>query len=68
MRTARSFDPCLPCGVHLFLSDGKAIQVQRSPTFGRASSGRGALQGIQEKKLPQSRKDAKEECKEVRSC
>ena len=23
MRTVRSFDPCLPCGVHMYLGDGK---------------------------------------------
>ncbi len=35
MRTVRSFDPCLPCGVHMYLGDGKEIQVAHSPTFGR---------------------------------
>jgi hydrogenase large subunit len=34
MRTVRSFDPCLPCGVHMYLGDGKEIQVLHSPTFG----------------------------------
>jgi hydrogenase large subunit len=34
MRTVRSFDPCLPCGVHMYLGDGKEIQVRHSPTFG----------------------------------
>ena len=34
MRTIRSFDPCLPCGVHMYLGDGKEIQVQHSPLFG----------------------------------
>jgi hydrogenase large subunit len=35
MRTVRSFDPCLPCGVHMYLGGGKEIQVAHSPTFGR---------------------------------
>jgi hydrogenase large subunit len=34
MRTVRSFDPCLPCGVHMYLGDGKEIQVNYSPTLG----------------------------------
>jgi hydrogenase large subunit len=34
MRTVRSFDPCLPCGVHMYLGDGKVIQVRHSPMFG----------------------------------
>ncbi len=34
MRAVRSFDPCLPCGVHMYLGDGKTIQVRHSPTFG----------------------------------
>lgn len=34
MRTIRSFDPCLPCGVHMYLGGGKEIQVAHSPTFG----------------------------------
>jgi len=34
MRAVRSFDPCLPCGVHMYLGDGKEIEVRHSPTFG----------------------------------
>ncbi len=34
MRTVRSFDPCLPCGVHMYLGDGKTLQTVHSPTFG----------------------------------
>jgi hydrogenase large subunit len=34
MRTVRSFDPCLPCGVHMILGKGKEILVRHSPTFG----------------------------------
>lgn len=38
MRTIRSFDPCLPCGVHMYLGNGKEIQVNHSPTFGMQGS------------------------------
>jgi hydrogenase large subunit len=34
MRTVRSFDPCLPCGVHMYLGEGRELQVRHSPTFG----------------------------------
>jgi hydrogenase large subunit len=34
MRTVRSFDPCLPCGVHLYLGEGKELTLRHSPTFG----------------------------------
>jgi hydrogenase large subunit len=34
MRAVRSFDPCLPCGVHMYLGDGKTIEVRHSPTLG----------------------------------
>jgi hydrogenase large subunit len=36
MRTVRSFDPCLPCGVHMYLGPGKEIQARHSPMFGNA--------------------------------
>ncbi|WP_294568432.1 nickel-dependent hydrogenase large subunit, partial [uncultured Arthrobacter sp.] len=32
MRTVRSFDPCLPCGVHMYLGDGKTLEKRHSPT------------------------------------
>ncbi len=32
MRTVRSFDPCLPCGVHMFLGNGKLVKQQHTPT------------------------------------
>ena len=38
MRTVRSFDPCLPCGVHMYVGDGKVIEVKHSPMFGAAGS------------------------------
>jgi hydrogenase large subunit len=31
MRAVRSFDPCLPCGVHMYLGDGKTLQTTHSP-------------------------------------
>ncbi|SDI06387.1 hydrogenase large subunit [Sinosporangium album] len=31
MRTVRSFDPCLPCGVHMYLGDGKELRKLHSP-------------------------------------
>jgi hydrogenase large subunit len=31
MRTVRSFDPCLPCGVHMFVGNGKTIETVHSP-------------------------------------
>ncbi|HEV7218818.1 MAG TPA: nickel-dependent hydrogenase large subunit [Terriglobales bacterium] len=34
MRTVRSFDPCLPCGVHMYLGNGKTLQTHHSPMFG----------------------------------
>jgi hydrogenase large subunit len=41
MRTVRSFDPCLPCGVHMYLGPGKEIQVKHSPIFGAGSIAHG---------------------------
>lgn len=35
MRTVRSFDPCLPCGVHMFLGNGKVLETRHSPMFGQ---------------------------------
>lgn len=34
MRTIRSFDPCLPCGVHMYTGKGKLLEVRHSPMFG----------------------------------
>ena len=36
MRAVRSFDPCLPCGVHMHMGNGKVLQTLHSPTFGAA--------------------------------
>jgi hydrogenase large subunit len=33
MRTVRSFDPCLPCGVHMYLGPGREIERRHSPTM-----------------------------------
>jgi hydrogenase large subunit len=34
MRAVRSFDPCLPCGVHMYLGDGRLLDVRHTPMFG----------------------------------
>ena len=34
MRTVRSFDPCLPCGVHMYLGNGRVIEQRHAPMFG----------------------------------
>jgi hydrogenase large subunit len=34
MRTVRSFDPCLPCGVHMYLGNGRVIEEHHAPMFG----------------------------------
>jgi hydrogenase large subunit len=31
MRAVRSFDPCLPCGVHMYLGGGKVLQTTHTP-------------------------------------
>ena len=33
MRTVRSFDPCLPCGVHMYLGKGKVLKKIHSPAM-----------------------------------
>ena len=34
MRAVRSFDPCLPCGVHMYHGAGKILETHHSPMFG----------------------------------
>jgi hydrogenase large subunit len=34
MRTVRSFDPCLPCGVHMYTGDGRVVERHHSPMLG----------------------------------
>jgi len=34
MRAVRSFDPCLPCGVHMYVGAGKTLEVRHVPMFG----------------------------------
>ncbi len=36
MRTVRSFDPCLPCGVHMYTGKGKVLEARHVPMFGAA--------------------------------
>lgn len=35
MRAVRSFDPCLPCGVHMYLGNGKVLETNHSLMFGQ---------------------------------
>ena len=42
MRTVRSFDPCLPCGVHMYLGDGKVLDVRHVADVRRAEVTRAA--------------------------
>jgi hydrogenase large subunit len=39
MRTVRSFDPCLPCGVHMFDGRGKVLEAWHSPMLGPGGNG-----------------------------
>ncbi|QSB16129.1 nickel-dependent hydrogenase large subunit [Natronosporangium hydrolyticum] len=39
MRAVRSFDPCLPCGVHMYLGEGKTLQKLHSPHAYTADGG-----------------------------
>jgi hydrogenase large subunit len=39
MRAVRSFDPCLPCGVHMYLGKGKTLRQVHSPMFGAQQHG-----------------------------
>lgn len=32
MRTVRSFDPCLPCGVHMYFGNGRTLETIHSPS------------------------------------
>ncbi|HLV75099.1 hydrogenase large subunit [Actinomadura hallensis] len=34
MRAVRSFDPCLPCGVHMYVGGGRTLKKMHSPMFG----------------------------------
>jgi hydrogenase large subunit len=34
MRAVRSFDPCLPCGVHMYLGNGRTLKQVHSSMFG----------------------------------
>ncbi|MGH8274643.1 MAG: nickel-dependent hydrogenase large subunit [Gammaproteobacteria bacterium] len=34
MRAVRSFDPCLPCGVHMYLGNGKVLETTHTPSNG----------------------------------
>jgi hydrogenase large subunit len=34
LRTVRSFDPCLPCGVHMYTGGGRVLEAFHSPMLG----------------------------------
>ena len=36
MRTVRSFDPCLPCGVHMYTGGGRVLEACHDPFLGNA--------------------------------
>jgi hydrogenase large subunit len=38
MRAVRSFDPCLPCGVHMYLGKGKTLKRVHQPMLGNHGS------------------------------
>ena len=38
MRTVRSFDPCLPCGVHMYLGKGKTLEQRALADVRRAAA------------------------------
>jgi hydrogenase large subunit len=38
MRTVRSFDPCLPCGVHIYNGATKLLETRHVPMFGAHGS------------------------------
>jgi len=38
MRTVRSFDPCLPCGVHMYTGEGKLLEVHYNPMWGNPNA------------------------------
>jgi len=39
MRAVRSFDPCLPCGVHMYLGQGRTLERTHSPILGACGEG-----------------------------
>jgi hydrogenase large subunit len=41
MRAVRSFDPCLPCGVHMYTGKGKLLEARHVPMFGAAGNSHG---------------------------
>ena len=38
MRAVRSFDPCLPCGVHMYLGSGRVLETRHLPMHGVAAT------------------------------
>ena len=52
MRAVRSFDPCLPCGVHMYLGDGKVLEARHSPMFGVAGEQMTATANASSRRTP----------------
>ncbi len=42
LRTVRSFDPCLPCGVHMYVGGGRELTQAHNPMMGMEGWRRGA--------------------------
>ena len=65
MRTVRSFDPCLPCGVHMYLGDGKTLERLHSPT---QSPDRGVMHGGSPEESPRATRSGARRAIESRHC
>ena len=50
MRAVRSFDPCLPCGVHMYLGNGKVLETRHSPCSERRGTSK--RQRLESKQQP----------------
>ena len=57
MRAVRSFDPCLPCGVHMYLGKGKVLRRMHSPA-GHAQPGAGQLSAAKDLRVVGERIEA----------
>ncbi len=42
MRTVRSFDPCMPCGVHMYLGGGRTLERHHPPAMDAGAFGKGS--------------------------
>ena len=62
MRAVRSFDPCLPCGVHMYLGDGKVLKKLHTPTHAQPVTAEGAGDDRSGRDLPRGRRRASRSC------